>query len=284
MRDDFSPRTIEILARRVGFRCSNPSCRNSTVGPGHESERTINIGVAAHITAALPGGPRYEAAIDADQRSDAGNGIWLCQNCAKLIDSDVIRYSHEVLLKWKNDAEVEALEALKGDATGSDRTPGILSLMPRSLPRSEPYEGLRTLSQRHLESAGLLPSARVFAQKAELARLYVDRDVESEVINKVYQEHDWFFGLIEGEPGHGKTSVMWSLTHKFSAKYDSFFLQAAILKSDSSGLERLGLRGGSADLPQAIVSSAATRNRRPVLLLDSVDLLLHTDADTALVL
>jgi hypothetical protein len=27
MRDDFSERTKEILAGRVGYRCSNPECR-----------------------------------------------------------------------------------------------------------------------------------------------------------------------------------------------------------------------------------------------------------------
>lgn len=47
-----------------------------------------NAGVAAHITAASPGGARYDAALTPEARADIGNGIWLCQNHARLIDND----------------------------------------------------------------------------------------------------------------------------------------------------------------------------------------------------
>ena len=60
MRDDFDEKTKEILARRAGFRCSNPKCRKLTTGPQANPARTINIGVAAHIAAASPGGKRYD--------------------------------------------------------------------------------------------------------------------------------------------------------------------------------------------------------------------------------
>jgi hypothetical protein len=156
--------------------------------------------------------------------------------------------------------------------------------IPGAFLRSDPFERLRLLSQRHAESAGLLPSARAFGQEMQLKDVYVDRDLESDVLNRVEQEQDWFFGLIVGEPGHGKTSVMWSLANKLATDYDSFFLQSAVLKSDHNGLEQLGLCGGSADLPNAIALSAAIRNRRPMLLLDSVDLMLHNDTDTAILL
>src|SRR4051812_16178668 len=42
-----------------GFRCSNPACRKPTSGPLEDPAKAINIGVAAHITAAAPDGPRY---------------------------------------------------------------------------------------------------------------------------------------------------------------------------------------------------------------------------------
>lgn len=32
-RDDFSRQTIEILAKRVTYCCSNPECRKATIGP-----------------------------------------------------------------------------------------------------------------------------------------------------------------------------------------------------------------------------------------------------------
>jgi hypothetical protein len=88
MRDDFDEKTKEILSRRVGLRCSNPNCRKLTNGPQTNPTKAINIGVAAHITAASQNGPRFDANMTPEERKSAENGIWLCQNCAKLIDND----------------------------------------------------------------------------------------------------------------------------------------------------------------------------------------------------
>lgn len=63
------------------------------------------MGQAAHITAAAPGGPRYDAALSASQRAAAENGLWLCQNCGKLIDSDPEHYSEDLLRQWKRHAK-----------------------------------------------------------------------------------------------------------------------------------------------------------------------------------
>jgi hypothetical protein len=76
--------------------------------PAGRSEKAVNIGVVAHITAASPGGPRYDPDLLAEERSAAANGIWLCQNCAKLIDNDVVRFSSELLKAWKTTAEADA--------------------------------------------------------------------------------------------------------------------------------------------------------------------------------
>ena len=106
MRDDFLPKTKEALAKRVGYKCSNPNCRKPTIGPQIENlEGVVNIGVAAHITAAAPGGKRYNPNITSEQRRNITNGIWLCQNHAKIIDSDEERYPVELLIKWKQISE-----------------------------------------------------------------------------------------------------------------------------------------------------------------------------------
>ena len=104
MRDDFDNKTKEQLAKRVGFRCSNPECKHSTIGPksGGGSNTT---GVAAHITAASPGGPRYDSILNEVERKSIHNGIWLCQNCAKIIDNDTKLYTVMRLIMWKNSAE-----------------------------------------------------------------------------------------------------------------------------------------------------------------------------------
>jgi len=116
-RDDFTKQVIDILAKRVGVRCSNPTCKKLTTGPRSDSLHIINIGVAAHITAASQGGPRYNSILTSEQRQSVENGIWLCQNCAKLIDNDPMRYTVELLQEWKHRAENAALMEIEGNTS-----------------------------------------------------------------------------------------------------------------------------------------------------------------------
>ena len=113
MRDDFPSRVVDTLAKRAGMRCSNPGCQQHTSGPQNEPAKIINIGVASHITAASPGGPRYDHTLSSQDRCSISNGIWLCQTCAKLIDNDPIRYSVDKLHEWKQLAEANALKAIE---------------------------------------------------------------------------------------------------------------------------------------------------------------------------
>jgi hypothetical protein len=105
MRDEFSKATKDIIARRVGFTCSNPNCSKLTVGPHSIDEKAINLGVAAHISAASKGGPRYDGSLSQNERKSIKNGIWLCQSCAKLIDSDTTNFTIKKLTSWKKEAE-----------------------------------------------------------------------------------------------------------------------------------------------------------------------------------
>lgn len=104
-RDDFDTRTKETLGRRVGFLCSNPQCRCATSGPHSDPASAVNIGVAAHISAASPGGPRYDAGLSSAARKHISNGIWLCQNCAKFVDNDVASFPSDKIREWKERAE-----------------------------------------------------------------------------------------------------------------------------------------------------------------------------------
>ena len=119
LRDDFNKAIKRTLAARVANRCANPDCRSSTSGPQADPRKAVNLGVAAHITAASPGGPRYDSCITPDQCMAPDNGIWLCQNCAKLVDNDPIRYTADVLRGWKASAESEAL-TLVGKAVSTN--------------------------------------------------------------------------------------------------------------------------------------------------------------------
>ena len=108
-RDDFSKDVLRVLAERVGHWCSNPECRIQTSGPRADATKSLNLGVGSHITAAAPGGPRYNAELSAEDRKSIKNAIWLCQNCAKLIDNDSERFSVGFLERWKQEAETESL-------------------------------------------------------------------------------------------------------------------------------------------------------------------------------
>lgn len=105
MRDDFSETDKRILASRVGWRCSNPGCRAYTTGPSQDLKLSVSVGIAAHITAASPEGPRYEAGLSHEERGSIENGIWLCEICARKIDDDQKRFSAETLRLWKIDSE-----------------------------------------------------------------------------------------------------------------------------------------------------------------------------------
>jgi NACHT C-terminal Alpha/Beta 2 len=112
VRDDFLKQTITEIAKGVGYRCSNPDCARPTVAANAEQNGVITIGVAAHICAASPGGPRYNAAQTRETRRGNDNGIWLCQSCGKLIDADNAKYTVEVLTGWKRAAQERAFREL----------------------------------------------------------------------------------------------------------------------------------------------------------------------------
>jgi len=100
------------LAARTGNSCSNPDSGALTSGPQTNSAKALNVGVAAHIAAAAEGGQRYNASLSSEERRHQDNGIWLCQTCAKLIDSDASRYTEKLLRAWREIAEDRALHSI----------------------------------------------------------------------------------------------------------------------------------------------------------------------------
>jgi hypothetical protein len=111
-RDAFTEATKRVIASRVGYRCARPDCQAETAGPTRDTSKSYNVGVAAHISAAAIGGPRYDASITPEQRRHPENGIWLCQTHAKEIDDDVHAYPVDLIKAWKKDAEQRAKSRL----------------------------------------------------------------------------------------------------------------------------------------------------------------------------
>ena len=113
LRDDFPKNVRDDLAKRVRYQCSNPGCKIQTIGPKEGPEGSASFGVAAHITAAAPGGPRYDAELTTEQRKNQENGIHLCANCARHIDEDPRAFPTTLLKEWKRSAEEESSRNLR---------------------------------------------------------------------------------------------------------------------------------------------------------------------------
>jgi hypothetical protein len=128
-RDDFAPKTVLQIAKRAGWLCSFPPCRTPTVGATEDGQGEINIGTAAHICAAAPGGPRYDENMSEDERSSADNGIWMCRDHGKAIDSDVKQFTVTVLREWKRQAELESWRrVLRNEVVGAPAAVGDADL------------------------------------------------------------------------------------------------------------------------------------------------------------
>jgi hypothetical protein len=94
----------------------------------------VDIGVAAHITAASPDGSRYDPSLTPEQRRSADNGIWLCQNDAELVDNDAVRYTVDCLRTWKVAAEQAAARELEHRLNRTPTLAGMLERMERLMP------------------------------------------------------------------------------------------------------------------------------------------------------
>ncbi len=183
MRDEFDAKTNVTMARRVGFRCSNPQCKQLTSGPQEHPAKAINIGVAAHIAAASPGGPRYDPEMSPEERKSIANGIWLCQNCAKLIDNDEKRYPADLLKDWKNQSEEDSRAEVEGKRLPqvSTRQNELIGINPGiiSLGADKGGFGEFTISNRTND-----PCRQVWI-KASLGPLLIDlQDIEIEILER----------------------------------------------------------------------------------------------------
>ncbi|MBR4672266.1 MAG: hypothetical protein IKO78_03600 [Bacilli bacterium] len=104
---NFKKNTIDIIAKRAAYMCSNPKCNKQTEGPA--DKKTISIGEAAHINAVSRNGPRYDPSLPDEYISSQENGLWLCRECHKKIDNkNDRRYTVELLKSWKEQRETTA--------------------------------------------------------------------------------------------------------------------------------------------------------------------------------
>lgn len=103
MSPDFTARTVDLIAKRAAFICSNPDCRVTTIGPNFISEKTTMIGEAAHIFGARPDSARYDNTMSDVARAEITNAIWLCRNCHRRVDRDEAAFTADLLFAWRED-------------------------------------------------------------------------------------------------------------------------------------------------------------------------------------
>ena len=101
-RDEFSQSVKDKIAKCAGYICSFPGCKRMTICGSEDRRSGVSVtGIAAHITAASPGGPRFDPNMTPEERTSESNGIWLCQIHAKLIDDNPSKYTADDLRRWK---------------------------------------------------------------------------------------------------------------------------------------------------------------------------------------
>ena len=100
--EDFSAKVREAVAKRAAYICSRPGCGAVTI-QAHSSDPMgyVATGIAAHICAAKPEGPRYDENQTHEERTSIGNAIWLCAPCSMIIDKDIEKHPKELLISWR---------------------------------------------------------------------------------------------------------------------------------------------------------------------------------------
>jgi hypothetical protein len=117
-RIEFPAAVRNLAASRAGHRCSFPGCGRTTSGPGAQDDQRINMGIAAHIYSASPGGPRGSGGLREDERASLANAIWLCTEHGSLIDKNQgLAYPPELLLRYRDIHEAGIARELGGVKT-----------------------------------------------------------------------------------------------------------------------------------------------------------------------
>lgn len=229
-RDDFSQKTIRELAGRAGHACSNPDCRLPTSGAAlGDDGKVVIVGVAAHIKAAAPGGPRYDLLQTPEERRHASNGIWLCTTHAKQIDDDATHFTVENLKGWRQEAERRsalAILTLQVPDANVAQQPGAEHAMSDLAQRLglSPQDSLLAVTARLRQAAIRDLAAFVEALKSQVKAIPLDlRLIESQQVTS-FQAAGLAAAIatfneivVVAAPGTGKTTTLLQVAHSIAA-------------------------------------------------------------------
>lgn len=212
-RDEFSKETKRLLERGAGGFCSYPGCRQRTSGSKSDGKGAINVGVAAHICAAAPGGPRYDSTMSSAERRSPENGIWLCANHARAADSGDPAFTVEEMRRWKQDALAESFHGVTGhpiEAVG----------VAKKTPEDETRARVRAAAEADLET---------FRNSRRWSPAAIGRTVDIEELNESVNTSTLAKGLttlgdlvLVAPPGMGKTTILFQIAESvLEGKYGS---------------------------------------------------------------
>jgi len=260
-RDEFLERTKLQIAKRAGWHCSDLLCRRLTTSSNSTGDGEINLGTAAHICAAAPGGPRYDPNQTREQRRSADNGIWMCKLHGTAVDAKDSKYTVELLLGWKVQAQKDAMEAVlydTGPLTLAQRAPTEDELRTRVhaaivadldvFRRSEKWPS--TTIALTLEVDGLKDPINTSALAAELTTL---DDL-----------------ILVAPPGMGKTTTLFQIAEAMLANNDALPIVVSLgdwSVDNTSLLESIVNRPAFREVPEDDLRTIATKPG-VILLLD----------------
>jgi hypothetical protein len=264
-RDNFTEPTKNKLGKQVAWHCSRPGCVAPTVSSTQDGDRVITLGRAAHITAAARGGPRYDERLTPVERKSANNGIWLCGDCANVIDADNAPFTEQTIREWKRNAQRRAWAELVlsrtqsgfGSPFGADDIAGALSLAADAA-RAR-LDTLRRIATwpRH----PILLALRLTLEDATHSLLPDGLAVFLEAVDDA---------ALVAPPGTGKTTTMLQIAAEITERRSSVATVILLAEWAVGGQTFLGYLAGQTgfrDLPQGHIELLA-KSGRLVLLLD----------------
>lgn len=264
-RDEFSSGTKNKLGQQVGWCCSRPGCPARTVAADVTGDGVIMQGRAAHITAAAPGGPRYNPRLTSEERKNKTNGIWLCVPCSTLIDEDENAYPESMLRDWKNKAQRKArLELML------TQQPTAAGLQLGADEVAEALEPVKTAALARLDTFRRISAWPVHPIPLEL-RLAEGTESHSftpETFAAVLETYD--DAALIAAPGSGKTTTMVQIATAITnrgASVATVILLAEWATGGEPFLRSLTQQAGFRDTPLAHIELLA-RSGRLILLLD----------------
>ena len=129
-----------------------------TIGPSRDGSKVVNMGVVAHICAAAPNGPRYDASMTPEERRAEDNGLLLCRYCASRVDFDERAYPPELLRNWKEQTYRLAWELLAVPSAGETDPRGwtVIQELVRACLSAYQTRGQLSPKARYRSYAGIL--------------------------------------------------------------------------------------------------------------------------------